>query len=974
MQIPGTLNTAVSYVPQNSVEKQYYQSMFGKASVANAGRVTGKEAVIFLKQSNVDVSTLKQIWDIADYDGKGYLDYAKFSIALRLISLKQQGVGPLSAKLVVASSGQLLPLPKFNGVQLPAAQPNLNHPDNGAFAQKKDDTWTIDLDAKKKYLVHFSKLDMGQKGFLTGVEARTFMMKSHLPHDVLGKIWDLSDIDKNGCLSKTEFCIAFHLIVKITRYGKQLPKSIPTNLLESAKVVEGQVSVSNTSSNAQQAVNDYHRTVQKPVGKINDSSERSSNNFSQQSQQVPAQSPNTKAKNIANAVADALGIDMSAINESGISGKKNSDVAPGLAGNLLKPQNIEDSSFVMKTTLQQKQFNKVETPSDNVIAESALEVSGNFQPNTSEIDTTMPNQNMNFSNPKNDADVMLTSKKIEEAAEKIPKVVEKSKSTIQRSVENNKTVLKVLQHSLNIMKDEQQQLLSILTSVQDTIDTVKEESAKAASEEEQLRKEVAELRQKIKKKRDELWEKRGNNMLLRGKRQELTHIKKVLQDEIKQVKAEIRDFSDSAKDLDHLRSKHDEGIQSIEKEIQSLQQKLSGAKKQRDDAKKQYQESKTKLHQSTELHEQKIASKRLLNEQVTAMQSIEDSFSAFSIDNQNSHQQIQSKDSNTFGTTQFVNLEEDSSSIPGEAFSETTTTSGFSDTFGVQSKDTAGDIKSGDYQNAFSSSEPNQAFNSSDEDDANDMVEAENISSNDGDKVGEDHSGDGFETFGGDAVFDTASGSVVLETKQNDKNSFNSSDEFIGAAQAASNGESNALDAFGSSDQFNSNNVNDGFGASLGENAFEAFDEADSNNDKEGKSNFNSSKTNDGFNVPDDTAFGDDAFSNATDSKTNDGFNVPDDTAFGDDAFSNATDSIGNDGFGNAEDAFTTTGDAFATSDDKGNFAPSANKGETVDTMNEGNVFDDAFDAFPSGDNDEKDPDDNNVVGDDDPFSSFGDF
>ena len=46
------------------------------------------------------------------------------------------------------------------------------------------------------------------------------------------------------------------------------------------------------------------------------------------------------------------------------------------------------------------------------------------------------------------------------------------------------------------------------------------------------------------------------------------------------------------------------------------------------------------------------------------------------------------------------------------------------------------------------------------------MVEAENISSNDGDKVGEDHSGDGFETFGGDAVFDTASGSVVLETKQ----------------------------------------------------------------------------------------------------------------------------------------------------------------------------------------------------------------
>ena len=91
------------------------------------------------------------------------------------------------------------------------------------------------------------------------------------------------------------------------------------------------------------------------------------------------------------------------------------------------------------------------------------------------------------------------------------------------------------------------------------------------------------------------------------------------------------------------------------------------------------------------------------------------------------------------------------------------------------------------------------------------------------------------------------------------------SDEFIGVAQAASNGESNAFDAFGSSDQFNSNNVNDGFEASLGENAFDAFDEADSGNEK-AKSNFNSSKNDDGFNVPDDAAFEDDAFSNAADS------------------------------------------------------------------------------------------------------------
>ena len=148
---------------------------------------------------------------------------------------------------------------------------------------------------------------------------------------------------------------------------------------------------------------------------------------------------------------------------------------------------------------------------------------------------------------------------------------------------------------------------------------------------------------------------------------------------------------------------------------------------------------------------------------------------------------MQSENSNTFGTTKFVNLEEDSSSIPAEAFGETTTTSGFTDTFGVQNKDAAGEIKSGDYENTFSS-EPNQAFNSSDEDDANDKVEAENIASNDGEKGAEDSSGDGFETFGGNSVFDTASGPQVLETEQNHENSFDSSDAFVAVAQTASKG------------------------------------------------------------------------------------------------------------------------------------------------------------------------------------------
>ena len=38
------------------------------------------------------------------------------------------------------------------------------------------------------------------------------MIKSKLPNNVLGKIWKLSDVDKDGMLDADEFALAMHLI------------------------------------------------------------------------------------------------------------------------------------------------------------------------------------------------------------------------------------------------------------------------------------------------------------------------------------------------------------------------------------------------------------------------------------------------------------------------------------------------------------------------------------------------------------------------------------------------------------------------------------------------------------------------------------------------------------------------------------------------------------------------------------------
>ena len=39
------------------------------------------------------------------------------------------------------------------------------------------------------------------------LQVRPVLLNSKLPMDVLGRVWDLSDIDKDGQLDKDEFCV-----------------------------------------------------------------------------------------------------------------------------------------------------------------------------------------------------------------------------------------------------------------------------------------------------------------------------------------------------------------------------------------------------------------------------------------------------------------------------------------------------------------------------------------------------------------------------------------------------------------------------------------------------------------------------------------------------------------------------------------------------------------------------------------------
>lgn len=55
------------------------------------------------------------------------------------------------------------------------------------------------------------------------------MLGSKLPMPVLGKIWDLSDVDRDGFLDRYEFTVSMHLVFRVLQ-GDKCPDELPPEL------------------------------------------------------------------------------------------------------------------------------------------------------------------------------------------------------------------------------------------------------------------------------------------------------------------------------------------------------------------------------------------------------------------------------------------------------------------------------------------------------------------------------------------------------------------------------------------------------------------------------------------------------------------------------------------------------------------------------------------------------------------------
>ncbi|XP_021516482.1 epidermal growth factor receptor substrate 15 isoform X3 [Meriones unguiculatus] len=199
----------------NPVYEKYYRQV----DTGNTGRVLASDAAVFLKKSGLPDLILGKIWDLADTDGKGVLNKQEFFVALRLVACAQNGL-----EVSLSSLNLAVPPPRFHD----SSSPSLTR---GISAAELP--WAVKPEDKAKYDAIFDSLSPVD-GFLSGDKVKPVLLNSKLPVEILGRVWELSDIDHDGKLDRDEFAVAMFLVYCALE-KEPVPMSLPPALVPPSK-------------------------------------------------------------------------------------------------------------------------------------------------------------------------------------------------------------------------------------------------------------------------------------------------------------------------------------------------------------------------------------------------------------------------------------------------------------------------------------------------------------------------------------------------------------------------------------------------------------------------------------------------------------------------------------------------------------------------------------------------------------------
>lgn len=130
--------------------------------------------------------------------------------------------------------------PNATAVPMPTRTEKFGKRDNeGAsnpfgYAQEDEDNYWALQDSAERLLDSFeSHGPVG--GFLSTQVARNILLKTGLGKEELRQIWNLSDIDRDGCFDHHEYVVAMFLCDAVTQKNRPIPAELPPSVVPPSK-------------------------------------------------------------------------------------------------------------------------------------------------------------------------------------------------------------------------------------------------------------------------------------------------------------------------------------------------------------------------------------------------------------------------------------------------------------------------------------------------------------------------------------------------------------------------------------------------------------------------------------------------------------------------------------------------------------------------------------------------------------------